>query len=68
MDGVAELFWVSPHNWEVVGSIPGQDTYLGVSSIPCLGTYGRQPTNASLALVFLSLLLSIEKQWKNVFG
>ena len=54
-------------NQKVAGSIPSQGTYLGCSSVPGRGVYGRQPINVSLSHWCFSssphFSLS-KKQWK----
>ena len=66
--GVAQLVGASSCNRKVVASIPGQSTYQGCGFGPhpgcirSLGTHGRQPVNASITSMFLSLPSSVSKK------
>ena len=61
--GVAHLVGVSSHNQRVVGSIPGQGTYLGFGFSPWSWSV-QEATNwcSCLSLKFLSLPSSLSKR------
>ena len=59
---VARLVGPLSCNRKIAGSVPGQGTYQGYrASISSLGTYGKQPVDASLSLRCSSLSLKMKK-------